>query len=193
METRQIIFDKAVALLERHGSATFSMRNLANEVHVTPMALYRHYTNRDALLTAVADHYFDSLAARWQSYTTDNHHEQSLLLIGRDLIDFYLEHPHIYQLMFIEPRVNARQLPADASSSESPTFTIVVASVQRGIAAGELHGAQAPEIALALAGQLHGLAALHQGGRLKMPPTEFRKFCQKVLVRAINAYKVNVI
>jgi len=190
MKTRELILDRAIAIIERDGSSALSMRNLANEIQLTPMALYRHYANREALLNAVADFYFDDTAARWQSFAADNHYEQTLLLIGLDLIDFYLVHPYIYQLMFIEPRVHARNLLETADNDDSPTFSIVVATVQRGITAEELQGGNAQEIALALAGQVHGLVALRQGGRLAMPPDKFRKFCQDALIRVINAYKV---
>lgn len=190
MKTRELILRKAITLVERDGSAALSMRHLANEVHVTPMALYRHYASRDALLEGIANHYFAELAQRWQSYTTDNQYEQTLMLIGLDLINFYLDHPHIYQLMFIEPRVHARDLSETSDSSTSPTFSIVVAAVQQGITAGELHGGNAQEIALTLAGQLHGLAALHGGGRITMSPNTFREFCRNAFIRAINAYKV---
>jgi len=190
MKTSELILDRAIALIERNGSAALSMRNLAHEVQVTPMALYRHYANRDTLLDTITNHYFAEIAKRWQAYADNNQYEQTLLLIGLDLIDFYLEHPHIYQLMFIEPQVHARNLSENSNLSESPTFSIVVACIQQGIAAGELQGSNAQEIALALAGQVHGLAALRQGGRLAMPPDKFRKFCQNALIRVINAYKV---
>jgi AcrR family transcriptional regulator len=191
MKTDELILDRATALIERNGVTALSIRNLANEVHLTPMALYRHYVNRGALLQAVTDRYFVDMADRWQSLAAKNQYEQTLILIGLDLIDFYLEHPHIYQLMFIEPRTGARNLSEKAGSSESPTFSIVIATVKQGIAIGELCDIKALEIALALAGQLHGLVALRHGGRLDMPNAEFRTFCQSAFIRAINAYKVH--
>jgi len=188
MKTRQLIFDKAITLIDRHGSAALSMRHLAAEIDVTPMALYRHFANREALLAAIADHYFIEMSARWQAYAAENDYEQTLALIGLDLVDFYLEHPHIYQLMFIEPRSGARDLADIAESNASPTFEIVRASIQQGIDTGGMTGGSAHEIALALAGQLHGLVALRQGGRLVMSGSEFRAYCQRTFVRAISAY-----
>jgi len=191
MNTQQTIFTTAVDIIEHHGSTALTMRRLAGKIGLTPMALYRHYKNRDRLLTAVAEQYFSAMAARWQAYAADNPYDRALALIGADLIQFSLEHPHIYRLMFIEPRADARTIPKNSGDNESPTFSIVVACVQRGITDGALHGGSAPEIALALASQVHGLVALRQGGRLHMSDADFRTCCEKAFVRAISAYKTD--
>jgi len=190
MNTRQRIFDEAIALIERNGSAAVSMRQLAGEVQLTPMALYRHFANRDALLTAIADHYFADMADRWQGHTKGHDYEQALILIGIDLVDFSIEHPHLYQLMFIEPRPGARDLYDIATSSASPTLGIVMECVRQGMATGALQGNSAQEISLALAGQLHGLIALRHGGRLHMSDAGFRSLCQNACTRVLTAYKM---
>lgn len=188
MHTKQRAFEAAVALIEHDGASALSMRRLADEIDVTPMALYRHYTNRQALLDAIADHYFNDLAVRWRTITDTRAYAQALLDIGADLVDFYLLHPNLYQTMFIDPRNNARRLSAD-TGSDSPTFSIIVENVQKGIAEGTLQGNSAPEIALALAAQLHGLIALRQGGRLSMSEPQFRSFCKQALIHALSAYQ----
>ncbi|HKR81862.1 MAG TPA: TetR/AcrR family transcriptional regulator [Candidatus Saccharimonadales bacterium] len=190
MQTSQMIFDKAALRVERDGADALSMRQLANEINVTPMALYRHYASRDALLDAIANRYFSELGVRWKAYAAGNDYKKTLLFIGDDLVRFYLKHPHIYQLMFIKPRAQARIVSDPASGDESPTLSVVISAVQKGIAVNQLAGGSTQEIALALAGQLHGLAALHQGGRIRMADSQFRTFCQQAFTRAISAYKV---
>jgi AcrR family transcriptional regulator len=52
----QKIATVAVAIADREGLRAVSMRRLARELSVTPMALYWHLSDKDALLDAMAEH-----------------------------------------------------------------------------------------------------------------------------------------
>ncbi|MEV4277223.1 TetR/AcrR family transcriptional regulator [Actinoplanes xinjiangensis] len=49
------IADAALTLGDRDGPAAMSMRRIATDLGCDPMAIYRHFPNREALLDAVAD------------------------------------------------------------------------------------------------------------------------------------------
>jgi len=49
-----VILDVAIGIADRDGIGAVSMRRLAGELSVTPMALYWHVANRSALLDAMA-------------------------------------------------------------------------------------------------------------------------------------------
>ena len=53
--TRYRILLAAVARADRAGAESVSMRNLAQDLHVVPMALYRHIANKDELLDGMID------------------------------------------------------------------------------------------------------------------------------------------
>lgn len=50
---REQIVEVAIAILDRDGEAGFSMRKLARELGVDPMAIYHHHANRHVLIRAV--------------------------------------------------------------------------------------------------------------------------------------------
>lgn len=52
---RADVVDAAIALLDEHGLAGWSMRRLAGELGVQPSALYHHFGGKEELLAAVAD------------------------------------------------------------------------------------------------------------------------------------------
>ncbi|ETK35651.1 TetR family transcriptional regulator [Microbispora sp. ATCC PTA-5024] len=54
--TRQAVVEKAIALADAQGLEAVTIRRLAQELGVTPMALYWHFKNKDQLLQGVADH-----------------------------------------------------------------------------------------------------------------------------------------
>jgi AcrR family transcriptional regulator len=53
--SREIVLRAAVALADDAGIDSVSMRNLAQELGVVPMALYKHVTNKEELLDGMVD------------------------------------------------------------------------------------------------------------------------------------------
>ena len=52
---RARVIEAAVAFADRNGLARLSMRNLADDLGVVPMALYKHVAGKEALLDALVD------------------------------------------------------------------------------------------------------------------------------------------
>jgi AcrR family transcriptional regulator len=70
--SRARVLEAAVALADRIGLEAFSMRGLAQELGVVPMALYKHFGNKDELLDDMVDVVFDEMrfsasAEDWRS------------------------------------------------------------------------------------------------------------------------------
>ncbi|NNG40798.1 TetR/AcrR family transcriptional regulator [Flexivirga sp. ID2601S] len=59
--TREAILDVAGRLVTVGGADALSMRKLAGELGVSPMALYRHVQDRDELLVALLDREFEAV------------------------------------------------------------------------------------------------------------------------------------
>jgi AcrR family transcriptional regulator len=61
---REIVVDRAVAVADREGLDAVTFRRLADELGVTPMALYWHVKSKDELLGAMGDRLFEGLAPK---------------------------------------------------------------------------------------------------------------------------------
>jgi AcrR family transcriptional regulator len=59
--SRPLVLRAAVTLADRDGLEGFSMRRLAQELDVVPMALYKHVANKDELLDGMVDIVFDEI------------------------------------------------------------------------------------------------------------------------------------
>jgi AcrR family transcriptional regulator len=59
--SRAVVLDAAVALADKAGLEAFSMRGLAQELGVVPMALYKHVANKDELLDGMVDTVFSEI------------------------------------------------------------------------------------------------------------------------------------
>lgn len=52
---RQVILDVAQRLSKKDGVGSLTVRKIATQLDVTPMAIYRHYSNKSDLLSAMLD------------------------------------------------------------------------------------------------------------------------------------------
>src|ERR1039458_1992243 len=59
--SRPLVLQAAVALADEDGLERFSMRRLAQELGVVPMALYKHVANKDELLDGMVDIVFGEI------------------------------------------------------------------------------------------------------------------------------------
>lgn len=53
---RERIIKEAIEIVDRDGEKSLTLRKLASQLDVTPMALYRYFDNRDAILTAAVEY-----------------------------------------------------------------------------------------------------------------------------------------
>lgn len=154
-------------------------------VGVTPMTIYRHFTDRDALLKTVADETFAEIARRWADKPQHEDFQLRARALIDDHLDFALGQPHLYDFLFTEVRHEARQLQ-DMRAGRSPTLNLVAESVGDGIRQGLLREDDVWEVTLTLVALLHGLVALHRGGRIGLPDKEFRMLCHDAVERVLN-------
>jgi AcrR family transcriptional regulator len=54
--TKATVVEKALALADADGPEALTIRRLADQLGVTPMAIYWHFKNKDELFAALADH-----------------------------------------------------------------------------------------------------------------------------------------
>ena len=71
--TKDAVAQRALALADRDGTEALTIRKLATDLGVTPMALYWHFRSKDELLTGVADRIWSEIdiAVDWSAPWTD--------------------------------------------------------------------------------------------------------------------------
>jgi AcrR family transcriptional regulator len=183
------ITNAARSLLDREGADAVTMRRLAKAVNVTPMALYRHFSDHGDLLDAVADRGFEELAARLANSRLPTDPERRLKKIWEVFVDFALEKPRLFELMFLERRQGARPFPGDFRAGLSPTANVAAAALEAGIEQGVFRQDDIWEITFETGAMLQGLVMLHVSGRIGGSEEEFRKQCQRAIRRYINGIR----
>ena len=179
----------AEVLLHRHGTDAVTMRRVAKTVGITPMALYRHFADRDGLLNALADHGFEELTGRLASTKLPEDPEKQLMAILDVFLDFGLERPRMFELMFLRPREGARQFPGDFRAGRSPTASFSAAALEAGMEQGIFRKDDVWEITLETGALLEGMVMLYFGRRIRTPAEEFRALCHRSFRRYIHGIR----
>lgn len=184
--TADRILRAARALFERGGAQAVSMRRVGQAVGITPMAIYRHFPNREALLQRISDDSFEQIAHHWSARNEGGDVIARLLAIQRIYLDYALAHPHLFDHAFSMRREQARRFPEDFRARRSPTLNVVADVVLEAQQAGRLRPGDAWDIAMTLWAHTHGLIALYRAGRFSYDEREFRRFYEASLARLLQ-------
>ena len=102
--TRQALLDAAGALLDAGGPDAVTLREVGARTGVSRSAPYRHFENKDTLLTALATNAMTQLGDRLESIAAEaDSPEQSLRAALVSLLDIGRTRPHLYRIMFTTP------------------------------------------------------------------------------------------
>lgn len=162
--TKDRILLAARAVLEREGIDGLTVRKVAERAELSPMALYRHFADKDALLNALME---DGLAA-WEKIVSGIRARDPLEwleALGEAYLDFALTQPHRFDAAFFLPAPAARRFPDDFAAGRSPAIAMVTARIEQAKADGRLRDRPALETALALAAFGQGFISMHRANR----------------------------
>ncbi|MDQ1453507.1 MAG: hypothetical protein QOK38_3373 [Acidobacteriaceae bacterium] len=187
--TTQKIATAARHLLDKEGADAVTMRQVADAVGITAMAVYRHYADRAALLNALANEGFDELALRLSAARLSGDIEKRLMKILDIYLDHALKNPRLFELMFLLQREGARQYPRDFKAGRSPTANLMAELIQEGMETGYFRKDDLWEIVFEMGALLQGLIMLYLGGRMAMSPARFRTFCRRSFWRHIHGIR----
>ena len=188
--TRRKILNAARRRFRQQGAEGLSMRTIAADVGVSATALYRHYANRDDILGAIADAGFEGLAERMRRALPQGSPRERLLAVLDRYVEFALDEPELFDLMFSRPRAGARVYPDDFVAGASPTGNVVVELVAECMRQGEWRQADVWPVTLALGAQAQGLIALYRGKRIAGDAAEFRRLCRSSLELVFRGLEV---
>ncbi|QNP39987.1 TetR/AcrR family transcriptional regulator [Lysobacter solisilvae (ex Woo and Kim 2020)] len=189
LPTAERILRAARALFERGGADAVRMRRVAEAVGLTPMAIYRHFPNREALLQRISEDSFDEIARHWLARGQSGDVLARVIGLQRIYLDYALSHPHLFDHAFSARRADARRYPDDFRAGRSPTLTVAAEAVGDAMQAGLLRQDDAWDVAMTLWAHTHGLVALYRADRFSFDEAQFRRFYEASLQRLLDGLK----
>jgi AcrR family transcriptional regulator len=145
-------------LLEEDGATALSLRAVARRAGVSPGAPYRHYADRNALISAVAAVGYRELGAHLAAAHPSPSTPDDLAAVAIAYVHFALARPALFRVMFSEP--------CDRDSSERVAATAAISEYVGAIVRQSFPGADVEAMSTAVWALVHGLAFLHLDGKL---------------------------
>jgi AcrR family transcriptional regulator len=145
-------------LLEETGSAELSLRAVARRAGVSPTAPYRHYADREALVSAVAAEGYRELAAHLAAAHPAPSTTDDLAAVAVAYVAFALEHRALFRAMFVEP--------CDPRNEDRTVAAAEVFSYVSTMVTDAFPGTDPAVMSTAVWALVHGLAFLHLDGKL---------------------------
>jgi AcrR family transcriptional regulator len=135
------------------GAASLSLRAVARELGMASSAMYRYFTSRDELLTALIVEGYDAMGEVAEAEATaGGTAARRFQAVCRAIRGWALDHPHEYALLYGAP-VPGYHAPELTTSAAGRTIAVLASLVRDAHQAGELSPDKIPPLSKAMAAQ----------------------------------------
>jgi AcrR family transcriptional regulator len=160
-EIRTRILDAARELFATEGVDSVTMRRIADKIEYSPTAIYFHFRDKETLLAELCDCDFREFAHGFAVIAQIQDPVERLRAAGRSYVQFGLNNPSHYRLMFMTPKTITGDL-SEKGNPEEDAYAFLLAIVRDLKAAGRLRSAY-DDVDLAaqvIWGGVHGVVSL---------------------------------
>lgn len=166
-DLRNALIEAAIPLLEAHGPADLSLREVAKAAGVSHAAPYRHFRDKTALLEEIAASGYDTLtkACRTAQRRYAGDPSKQLVEAGLGYLMFVVEQPRVAHLMF-GGMIALDSCDETLRQASEQAFESLVGIVASGVQAGIFKSVAPKELTIAAWSMVHGLATLVTSGML---------------------------
>lgn len=154
----------ATAMRMLESGEPFSLRAVSREAGVSPTALYRHFTDRDALESALAAEGLRDLLADLTTGREVPTTPEDLAELAVGYVDFALRRPALFRVMFTNACDEGNEQRVEAAAQIHALLEAAMAQV--------FPGGDAEALASAGWAYAHGMACLYMDGKLVAASTE---------------------
>lgn len=165
-ELRELILDASTELIEAHGLAGLSAREIARRIGYSPGTLYNVFENLDDLVLTIEGRLLDRLAAALADCPTGVTPAETLQLLAQAYMRFTHQNPKLWNLLFEHHLPPGRDVP----NWYQQKLEGLLARVEQAIAP-LLHGGDAEKVrraARVLWAGVHGITSLSTADKLSI-------------------------
>jgi AcrR family transcriptional regulator len=165
------------------------MRKLAKNVGVTAPALYRHYDGKEKVLADVVREAYQAYQGYVYRALQASTPIERFFQAGEGYLDFALEHPRWYKIMFSSPeRLGMKELPDDIEAMGWGVHQFWIDRVRECMQVGILKEADPLQTALTMWAHAHGMILLYHQGFFPMDQEEFESLFEKSGARMMSGF-----
>ena len=148
--SREAVLAAALRLADEHGLAAVTMHAVAGRLHVTPMALYRHVADKEALLDGLVE----LLLTEYSPPAAEGRWDERLVALADGIRATARRHPAVFPLLLTRPAV-------------TPAARTVRDAVQAALREGGLPDSDVARAERLISTAVLGFAASEAAGRFR--------------------------
>ena len=185
---RDQILQCACDLYLSEGIEGFSMRKLAKCVGCTAPALYRHYESKEEVIQDVVSEAYRQFAQYLYRALEERTPEERFLKAGRSYMDFALEQPALYEIIYVPAELlGAHRIEEAVGEQACAIGQFWSDRVREMIDAGYFREGDPQEISLTLWAHAHGLVSIYHRGLLHLESEkDFSRLMTDSFVRVLE-------
>lgn len=159
---------EAMRIISQEGLGALSLRDVARRLNISHQAPYKHFQSREHILAEVISRAFSDFTRHLERtvqsravQSPDGDPKEALATIGRAYLEYALQNPLQYRLMFETPLPDFKEHPGLADKAGQP-FSILkeaIRAIRKDVTEKDLTMA-----ALFAWSTVHGVASITQSG-----------------------------
>ena len=167
-DLKETILRAAKELFLEKGYDATSMRNIAEKIEYSPATIYLHFKDKNEVFYALHQEGFRMLVASFRTLINVSDPFERLKAMGQVYINFAIENPDFYQLMFVmqEPMEVLELDIAKCWDEGEDAFRFLVETVVACQEKGYFKGMEPTGLSFTVWSTVHGLASLRTSGHL---------------------------
>ncbi|HXV75876.1 MAG TPA: TetR/AcrR family transcriptional regulator [Candidatus Polarisedimenticolaceae bacterium] len=185
---RERISAAAQELFLAEGVDGVSMRKVADRVGVTAPAIYRHFKDKDELLSEIINVGLMTLQRYLEPAFRAERPFDRLQRMIEYYLDFALEQPRYFDFAFLVPS-HGIELTEELARHNRSTFMFAVQQVHLCMEQGVFVKSDPLETAIMVWAEAHGLVTLFRLERFGQDPEQFRGVFRRTIQRLLDGLK----
>jgi AcrR family transcriptional regulator len=173
--TKSRILSAALERLLQQGYEHISMRQIAGDVEITPMAIYKHFASKEALQLALLEAGYQVFENYLHRHKNATEPRERLRQLAQGFFDFAFEQSGYFELIFLSGRGLAKIKGWErAKDAAKPTYKLLHQCVHSCIEEGQFLDGDAQGTTTAMLAFCVGLSALYLSGAVSGEPQHAR-------------------
>jgi AcrR family transcriptional regulator len=161
-ELRERILVAAKTLFLEKGVEKTSIRNIADVIEYSPGSIYHYFKDKNEIFHALHQGGFQQLMSRMEVLAAVSSPMERLKRMGAIYVDFALENPDMYDLMFIKeaPMDHVFNSNDEQWKEGFGTFNFLRTTIQECIQKGHFRGHEEEALSFLVWSTVHGMVSL---------------------------------
>lgn len=166
---RESIIAAALEMFIDQGYEKVSIRKIAEMIEYSPATIYLYFKNKDELMFFVQQQAFTQFFELLAPVLEHQDPMEQLLDLGRRYLDFGINNPELYDLMFmLQDPMNASEVQDEGWECGYETFHLLEVIVMNCQKEGYYHGRDSHLVSVELWSLVHGMMSLFLRDRFIM-------------------------